>query len=775
MRAVNPVNPLSFDATPSTFSWRVGLAPDTTITLAEVIIPDPTDPAPTLRLGFTGSDDLTNPIELEFECRLDSAAFETCSAPAEYDLTTLTPGPHRFEVRAVDSGGSFDASPARHDFTVEPAPDTTIVTGPDPVGDGVTATSATFTFASDMAGATFECRLDLDPAGFTACASGVTYTGLALGEHLLEVRAKTPAGTVDLEPAEYEWLIGDDTPPTAEILTGPPQAPATTTDTTVTFTFTGDANGGSPLTFQCSLSGPVERGAAGLRRRDRLDQPDAARRRRVHVRADPGHAAPARRRRAGGVGVRRRRRDRPARRRSSTGPTSDRRRTSSADRPPPSSSPPTRRSRRSSARSTRRRGRAAARPQEFSDLPPGETTLSVRAIDVSGNVDETPATKTWTVFGPPETTIDSAPPATTTEQTATFAFSSDQTGVTFECSLDGANFVDCTSPVTYSDLAVTPHTFEVQATNVVGLTDETAALHEWAVVLPPDTTPPIAQVVTGPPATTTATQAMFTFSANEPAVTYECAVDGGDFGSCANPFVITEVEPGAHSLAVRATDSAGNVGPASPLWTWTVDGPADTTITSGPLDETHDTTATFEFSANEAGVSFQCSLDGAAYTPCTSPVTYTGLAPDSHTLRVRSVDSAGNVEPEPAEWSWDILESEPPEATITNNPPATTTRHDRHVHVHLRRVRLDVRLLARPRRRGAVHVAEAVHRPRHRDPRVRRQGDRPGRQHLAGGHRTRGRSRRPTRRRRCRASAAGPGARRRPPAPRSRSRRTRPA
>ena len=54
-------------------------------------------------------------------------------------------------------------------------------------------------------------------------------------------------------------------------------------------------------------------------------------------------------------------------------------------------------------------------------------------------------------------------------------------------------------------------------------------------------------------------------------------------------------------------------------------------------------------------------------------MTYAGLAPDSHTLRVRSVDSAGNVEPEPAEWSWDILESEPPEATITNHPPAVTT------------------------------------------------------------------------------------------------------
>ena len=184
--------------------------------------------------------------------------------------------------------------------------------------------------------------------------------------------------------------------------------------------------------------------------------------------------------------------------------------------------------------------------------------------------------------------------------------------MTFECSLDGATFVDCTSPGDLRRPRSSPRTrSRCRPPTVVGLTDATAALYEWAVVLPPDTTPPIAQVVSGPPATTTATQATFTFSANEPAVTYECAVDGGDFGSCDEP-VRDHRRRAGRPLPRRAGDRRAPATSARRRrsGTWTVDGPADTTITSGPLDETHDTTATFEFTANEAGVTFQCSLDG---------------------------------------------------------------------------------------------------------------------------------------------------------------------
>jgi hypothetical protein len=61
--------------------------------------------------------------------------------------------------------------------------------------------------------------------------------------------------------------------------------------------------------------------------------------------------------------------------------------------------------------------------------------------------------------------------------------------------------------------------------------------------------------------------------------------------------------------------------------------------------------ATFTFSADEAA-SFSCSLDGAAYTSCSSAMHYTDLAPGWHTFAVRATDTAGNLDPSPAETRW---------------------------------------------------------------------------------------------------------------------------
>jgi uncharacterized protein (TIGR03382 family) len=108
---------------------------------------------------------------------------------------------------------------------------------------------------------------------------------------------------------------------------------------------------------------------------------------------------------------------------------------------------------------------------------------------------------------------------------------------------------------------------------------------------------------------------------------------------------------------VRATDEAGNTGGSSSSHSFTVaqDTTApDTTLTSGPSGTTSEHGATFEFSANEEGVTYECSLDGAAFTPCTSPAVFTGLSEGEHTFQVRARDAAGNVDPTPATRTWTV-------------------------------------------------------------------------------------------------------------------------
>ncbi|PYM63467.1 MAG: hypothetical protein DME11_16895, partial [Candidatus Rokuibacteriota bacterium] len=73
--------------------------------------------------------------------------------------------------------------------------------------------------------------------------------------------------------------------------------------------------------------------------------------------------------------------------------------------------------------------------------------------------------------------------------------------------------------------------------------------------------------------------------------------------------------------------------------------PPDTTLTATPPALTNSPSASFTFTATEAGSTFQCALDGGAFAPCASPQTYSALASSNHTFQVRATDSAGNTDP----------------------------------------------------------------------------------------------------------------------------------
>ena len=163
-------------------------------------------------------------------------------------------------------------------------------------------------------------------------------------------------------------------------------------------------------------------------------------------------------------------------------------------------------------------------PADYINLEPGLNTFEVRAVDSEGNVDPSPATHAWTILDgtPPETTITLNPPSSTLDTSATFEFSSSETGSTFACSLDGADFVECNSGiVTYTDLVVGAHWFRVAATDAAGLVDDTPASYTWSIQPPPDTTDPETTISTVI-GSTLSTSASIAFSANELA-NYECS------------------------------------------------------------------------------------------------------------------------------------------------------------------------------------------------------------------------------------------------------------
>ncbi len=257
--------------------------------------------------------------------------------------------------------------------------------------------------------------------------------------------------------------------------------------------------------------------------------------------------------------------------------------------------------------------------------------------------------------------LTSAPPNTTLDTNASFGFSSSDNTVTFKCSLDGAAATSCSSPVNYGSLAAGTHTFQVQEIKgglLVGSTGKAWVVEALNTKLSG-----------GPSGTTYATNASFTFSSDDDNATFECNLDGAGWSACSSPVSLTQLPLGSHTFQVHAVDGA-SVDATGASQSWTI-APPDTKIIGAPTDPTYSSDATFTFFSHAPGATFQCSLDGAGWTACTSPASYSSLQYGLHTFAVRAVNDVA-VDPVGASKSWTIVKISNLTTQITQGPPATT-------------------------------------------------------------------------------------------------------
>jgi hypothetical protein len=222
---------------------------------------------------------------------------------------------------------------------------------------------------------------------------------------------------------------------------------------------------------------------------------------------------------------------------------------------------------------------------------------------------------------------------------------------------------------------------------------------------------PTVIISSGPSGPTADATPSFEFSADDPLATFECRVDLAAFARCTSPRTVAPLGEGAHVFSVRGVDTLGSPGPAVDR-NFEVDTiPPQTVITAGPPTSSSDATPTFAFASDDPGASFECSLDGAPFSSCTSPRTVGPVAVGRHSFAVRSRDRLGNLDQTPAALAFEVVsaavESPQPSRDEVITSLATTFAGDLARCAGALKAHEIPRLRRRGARVGPVHAATA--------------------------------------------------------------------
>ncbi len=269
----------------------------------------------------------------------------------------------------------------------------------------------------------------------------------------------------------------------------------------------------------------------------------------------------------------------------------------------------------------------------------------------------------------PETDITDGPAPVVGPGARTLTFTG--TGTSTECRIDDGAWTPCSSPLA-APVAAGPHSVAVRAHRGV-LADATPAVRRWTV---DDRT----SVALGAPrgGLTRQTRPVITFAGDEPG-DYVVAIDGtpvahGSLDAAHRGSVVpaAALADGPHRITVTLIDAVGNR--ATDEVTVTVDAtpPAAPELRDPPAGNPSARERTLLWVA-EPGTSARCRLDGGEWTPCSSGVTWAGLAAGDHVAEVELVDAAGNVSQVlRTSWRVEADSSAPASAPAATPAPATT-------------------------------------------------------------------------------------------------------
>ncbi len=580
------------------------------------------------------------------ECSLDGEVWAPCTSAFTADLGAAADGSFTLLVRATDAAGNTGAAAANTYIldTVAPLPPAMTGQPADPSPDD----TPTWTFSAEP-GATTECSLD--EGEWTTCTGSFTadLIGAADGRHQLAVQATDAAGNVS--SAVVSPYVLDRAASAAPTITGAPTSPSS--DATPTWTFTlaeGD-------TAECAVDGAPFSPCAGSFTPDLAGTADGGHQIAIKaVDAAGNRSQPA-------IGAFVLDRIAPSAPVLITGPSSP----SNGRFPAWSFSAEDGATTACSLDGGPFQPCAVTFTVDLGAAADGRYDVAVHATDAAGNTGAA-MTSSYVLdaTGPAAPTFLSGPTGRSRDADVTWTFEAEP-DATIECSLNDEEWIPCEESFSadLSTAADGAQALSLRATDPAGNTGSTAVA---AFVL--DRLPPLAPTFTGmPPSPSAHRSPAWTFTA-EVGAAVECSFDGGEWLPCSNVYqaLLTRAVNGAHTLAVRATDAAGNRGPAA-VGSYVLD------TTSPPPPEVVGPSSPGSAAmviwtiSTIPGTTIECAVDGQPFAACSSPVSTRFTGPDgAHVFSVRAIDDAGNPS-DPTTVTY-VLDTTPPAAPRIDGTPA---------------------------------------------------------------------------------------------------------